>query len=374
MVKQKQKTTHLQQKSTFFVTHIMRLIAITIICFICLQFTWNDRMENKVLTNQQLKTIKPNYTGNPMRGNKFINYQDVALPNFTKVMKWRFSKNPQRDEKKNDKWLPSVIKNNSMFTNKQNKIVWLGHASFLLTLNGKNILIDPVFNDIPFVKRLVGIPFDRDSIKHIDYILLSHAHFDHCDKKSFHTIMQQNPQVKVYAPLKSTQLLKSFDKRMNVQEAGWYQQFNVDDDKIEVYYMPAFHWYKRSLNDDNEMLWGSFVIKYNGITIYFMGDSGYNTHFKEIATYFPNIDYCIMGVGAYQPSYMMKTSHMNPEEAVNAFHDLGGKSFIPMHYGTYDLADEPVGEPLRKLKMMEAEKTIKGNLIAPHIGESILLP
>jgi len=68
----------------------MKLIAITIICFICLQFTWIDRMQPKVLTNQQLKTIKPNYTGNPMRGNKFINYQDVALPTFSKVMQWRF--------------------------------------------------------------------------------------------------------------------------------------------------------------------------------------------------------------------------------------------------------------------------------------------
>jgi L-ascorbate metabolism protein UlaG (beta-lactamase superfamily) len=352
----------------------MRIIAIFICCFICLQFTWKDRMHTKVLTNQNLKTIKPSYAGNPMRGNKFINYQDVALPNFTKVMKWRFSKNPQRIEKKQDTWLPTVVKNNSMFTGQQNKLVWLGHASFLLTLNGKNILIDPVLNDIPFVKRLVGIPFDRDSIKHINYILLSHAHFDHCDKKSLHTIIQQNPQVKVFGPLKSTALLKSFDKRFYVQEAGWYQQFKLDDDAIEIYYMPAFHWYKRGLSDDNEMLWGSIIIKYNGTTIYFMGDSGYNTHFKEIASFFPNIDYCLMGVGAYQPAYMMKTSHMNPEEAVDAFHDLGGKTFIPMHYGTYDLADEPIGEPLRKLKDMENNKTIKGKLLTPQIGQTIGLP
>lgn len=353
----------------------MRIIGLILICLISLQFTLIHMSSNtSVMRNAELKTIKAGYVGNPLRGKKFINYEDVPLPNFGKVLKWKWSRNPQREEKKKDTWLPEVVQNNGMFSDKRNKLVWLGHASFLLTLNGKNILFDPVFNDIPFVKRLVGIPFTRDSIKHIDYVFLSHAHFDHCDEKSFKTLIQHNPNMKVFGPLKSTQLLKSFDKRIQVQEAGWYQQFMLDDDKLEVYYMPAFHWYKRGLTDDNEMLWGSFIIRYNGVTIFFMGDSGYNSHFKEIASYFPAPDYCLMGVGAYQPSYMMKTSHTSPEDAVQAFHDMGGKHFIPMHYGTYDLADEPIGEPLRKLKAMETNGTLKGKLLAPVIGETLLLP
>jgi len=352
----------------------MRQLLVLFLIIIITPTKGAKEMAMHYLMNPALKTIKADYKGNPMRGNKFVNYEDVPLPTFSKVMKWRFSKNPQRNEKKNDNWLPVVKTNNELFIDKRDKLVWLGHASFLLTLGGKNILIDPVFNDIPFIKRLVGIPFNRDSIKHINYVLLSHAHFDHCDKKSFKTLIRQNPQMKVFGPLKSTALLKSFDKAIDVQEAGWYQQFNIDDDKIEVFYMPAFHWYKRSLNDDNEMLWGSFIIRYNGITIFFMGDSGYNAHFKEIASYFPDIDYCIMGVGAYQPAYMMKTSHTSPEDAVHAFHDLNGKVFIPMHYGTYDLADEPIGEPLRKLKAMEAAGNINGKLQTPSIGEVILLP
>jgi L-ascorbate metabolism protein UlaG (beta-lactamase superfamily) len=323
--------------------------------------------------NSNLKTIKPGYPGNAKKGDMFVNYEDVVLPTFATVFKWKTSTNPQKEEKKNDTWLPEVVANSTMFTYKRNKLVWMGHATFLLTLNGKNILIDPVFNDIPFVKRLVGIPCERSDIKNIDYVLLSHGHFDHCDKKSFQTLAAQNPTMKVFAPLNMTKVLKGFNKHIEVQEAGWYQEFKLDDELIKVTYMPAFHWYKRGLNDNNEILWGSFVIEFNGKTIFFMGDSGYNTHFKEIAEFFPNIDYCIMGVGAYKPSYMMKTSHVSPEESVKAFHDLKGKTFIPMHYGTFDLADEPLGEPLRMLNAMKLNGALKGNLLVPTIGETILL-
>lgn len=326
------------------------------------------------LNNEQLITIKPNHEGNMLRGNKFINYEDVELPSFSKVLKWRFTKNPQRIEKKNNTWRLHVVSDNTIFSDTRNKLVWLGHASFLLTINGKNILLDPVFGDIPFIKRLIPFPASTDSIKQIDYVLLSHAHFDHCDKRSMQILAKQNPQMLILAPLKSTALLKSFDKSIRVQEAGWYQQFQLNDEQIEVYFMPAFHWYKRSMNDDNEILWGSFIIRVNGITLFFMGDSGYNAHFKEIAKFFPQIDYCMMGVGAYKPSYMMKTSHTSPVEAVQAFEDLKGKYFIPMHYGTFDLADEPIEEPIKILREFEAEGRLKGKLIAPSVGEVILLP
>jgi L-ascorbate metabolism protein UlaG (beta-lactamase superfamily) len=123
--------------------------------------------------------------------------------------------------KKNNSWRPDVIADNNLFSDSQNKIVWLGHASFLLTINGKNILFDPVFGDIPFIKRLIPFPTSTNKIKQIDYVLLSHAHFDHCDKKSMQILAKQNRQMHLLAPLKSTALIKSFDKSIKAQEAGW---------------------------------------------------------------------------------------------------------------------------------------------------------
>jgi L-ascorbate metabolism protein UlaG (beta-lactamase superfamily) len=333
------------------------------ICFSC------NRASMQYVSNPNLKTIKQGHKGNAMRNGRFVNYEDVSIPSFAKVMKWQMSKNPQKTEKKQDTWLPEQVSCDHIFDDTTDKIVWLGHATFLITLNGKHILTDPVFGDVPFVKRLLPPALDPAKASPISYVLLSHGHFDHCDKKSMQQLARLNPNMKVLAPLGAANVLRRFDKQLHIQEAGWYQQFAVGEDSIEIFFMPSFHWFKRGLSDTNKMLWGSYIIRYNGKTFYFMGDSGYNTHFKEIATYFSEIDYCLMGVGAYKPSYMMKTSHTSPEDAVKAFHDLQGKTFIPMHYGTFDLADEPLGEPLRMLHQMTEQKIMNGRFLPLIIGK-----
>jgi L-ascorbate metabolism protein UlaG (beta-lactamase superfamily) len=330
----------------------------------------NKKIPLMYVRNENLATIKEGYAGNAVHKGVFMNYENVPLPTFWRVMKWQMQTNPQKLEKKQDTWFPEVIKNNSMFADKRDKIVWLGHASFLITSGGTTFLTDPVFNDIPFVKRRVGIPFDRDSIQGIDYILLSHGHFDHCDKQSLQTLAKTHKQLHILTGLRMQDLLRSFAPNADVQEAGWYQQYSIPNSDIRIYYMPAFHWYKRGVNDNNTRLWGSFVIKTPNRTLFFMGDSGYNTHFKEIAEFFPDIDICFMGVGAYKPSYIMKSSHTSPEEAVHAFHDLRGKTFVPMHYGTYDLADEPAGEPVRILDSLQRHDRIHGKLKWLKIGET----
>lgn len=114
---------------------------------------------------------------------------------------------------------------------------------------------------------------------------------------------------------------------------------------------------------------GSFAIVSNSESLYFAGDTGYDAHFKEINKYFPSFDVCMMPVGAYKPFYVMEWAHTTPQEAVQAFNELNGGNFIPMHYGTFDLSDEPASEPKKILCELEEKKLINGKLQLLKVGE-----
>ena len=326
------------------------------------------------IKNPNLITIKSDYPGNKMFGNKFLNYQKVPVPKFKDIWQWRFN---QADAKKNKQEKPyklDKINFTEMQDKSQDKLVWFGHASFFITLNGKNILIDPVFDNVLFVKRLVGIPCKIKELNNIDYILISHSHFDHLDKKTLKKLCKQNPQVIIYCGLNHENLFRKFGINNQVVEAGWYQQYPINlNDKIQFYFLPALHWSKRTLRDNNQRLWGSFGIKTDGCSLYFMGDSGYSPHFAEIGQTLNGFDYCLLGIGAYSPRKIMQSSHLDPNEAVKAFHDLQGKNLVPMHYATYDLADEPLGEPIQIMHELNAKKQINGTLLAPKVGEIVYL-
>jgi len=181
-------------------------------------------------------------------------------------------------------------------------------------------------------------------------------------KKSIEVLYKNNPDIEALVPL---ELNAFFDKKgIKNQQAGWYQKYKTKG-KAEIYFMPAKHWNRRGALDFNKNLWGSFVVKVNNKTIYFAGDTAYGNHFKEINKLFGEIDYCLMPVGAYKPENIMKDTHMSPQEALKGFVDLQGKTFIPMHFGTYDLSDEPLGEPLR---ILESEKE-NFNITVLNIGE-----
>lgn len=323
------------------------------------------------INNPQLKTIKPDYPGNTVLNSKFLNYQKTTPPNWKQILRWQLSYTPQKTLNRYSHYHPERIEDSRLFARDLDKIVWLGHASYLITLNGQNILIDPVFRSLPLIKRRAKIPFNIASYSSIDYILISHCHYDHLDKKTLVALCKLNPQAKIYCGLNTASLLGNWKITNYICEAGWYQQFPPFADNLEVYFLPAQHWSNRTLKDRNLRLWGSFMIKNNDHSIYFMGDSGYAGHFSEIGTLFPKIDYAILGIGAYQPRYIMQSSHLNPEEAYQAYQDLGAKYFIPMHYATYILSDEPLREPIEKIHTLFEEDLT--HLLVNSIGEIIEL-
>jgi L-ascorbate metabolism protein UlaG (beta-lactamase superfamily) len=324
----------------------------------------------KYVKNPSLHTVKVGYPGNLLIDGEFTNSDTKDENSFLKVLKWKFSKNPQREEKQNENYKVATVKNNFIKSD-QDMIVWLGHSTFYIQIDNVKILTDPVFFDLPFLKRKTELPLAPEDLIHIDYLLLSHGHRDHFDVPSLKIILNNNPSVKVLGPLNISSLFNEFDFKGEIQEAGWYQQFKSDP--INIIFLPAKHWHRRGLNDFNKVLWGSFYIKGKNKSIYFAGDTAYGAHFKEIQKSVPPIDYCLMSIGAYKPSYLMNLFHVNPEEAFKAYQELQAKYFIPMHYGTFDLSDEPMGEPEREIRRLFQKQGSSEHLLVEPIGKPIHL-
>ncbi|HVD97751.1 MAG TPA: MBL fold metallo-hydrolase [Cytophagaceae bacterium] len=308
-------------------------------------------------SNKVLKTIAKDWQGTPLdQDGLFINPEFPTILSFREIFKYLTTKNPQRSIKKHDPWHISVLKEDGWLNDPEDKIVWLGHASFFIQLAGLRILIDPMFGNLAVAKRHSQLPVDPKKLSNIDYILISHAHYDHCDKKSIKLLAENNPQAKILCGLNLDKLISKWVSN-SVQTAGWYQQYETKGDLL-ITFVPSRHWANRSLFDINTTLWGGFVIQSGDKCIYFSGDSGYGSHFKEIGKYFSDIDVAMIGAGAYAPTWFMGQHHQDPYKALEAFHAVGAKTFIPFHYGTFDSADEPMGEPEQILTKLNAEGKI----------------
>ena len=323
--------------------------------------------------NEELNTILPGWKGNPVSKGRFIDPNTRFTGIFSRFLKWQFTRNDKRNDKKRDNWRLSVQEGNDFLKSKEDCMVWLGHASYFIQVGGKRILIDPLFGRISgIVRRYSDMPCSIEDFTGIDYVLLSHAHRDHCDYYTLKTLAEKNNYT-LLTTLNTGKLVASWIPGLKYQEAGWYQQYNLHEKNLKITFLPTQHWSNRYLWDINETLWGAFMIEAESANIYFGGDSGACGYPKQAGELFPNIDIAMIGVGAYYPLFMMKDVHTGPHAAVQAFHDLKAKKFVPMHYGTFDLADEPLGEPYSILKTLESEKQINGELKMIEVGEQLML-
>ena len=321
--------------------------------------------------NPELQSLMPEYPGNTFYMGQYKSDEPRIMPTWKIILKWFFSVNPQWREKKRDPFQVELIKNENFMSENHEQMIWLGHASFLIKINGKTIITDPCLRNLPLKKRKVGLPLSIEQIKGLDYILISHAHRDHLDLPTLKKLIKNNPEARILTGLGISGL---FPKpwRDRTQEAGWYQIYS-NTDNIKITYLPAQHWNRRFLTDLDKQLWGSFLIQSSEKTIYFAGDTAFGNHFDKIRFLVNEIDHCIIPIGAYKPDFIMKGLHLNPNEAILAFKILGGKNFIPMHYGTFDLSDEPAGEPVRIISEAKERNIFSGRFHPLAVGESYLL-
>ncbi|MGY6560477.1 MAG: MBL fold metallo-hydrolase [Luteibaculaceae bacterium] len=322
--------------------------------------------------NKALKTVatSPDFKGTPLdTKGRFTNLYHPFTGGLGQVFKWKFSKNEFKKAKKEDKRSMPYAKTAFNTATAEDYLIFLGHATFLFQLDGKTFITDPLLFDNFFLKRHSQEVIKPEALPSIDYLLLSHNHRDHCDKKSIQFLAERNPDMKVLTGLGMESVIGKWLKGQQVQEAGWFQQFNLVAEGIEVFYTPTRHWSKRSAADDNKSLWGGFFVKEKSKSIYFMGDSGMSPVFSDIKDALGSPTYALMGIGAFEPEWFMHQAHISPTDAIEAFNTLGAQYFIPMHYGTLDLSDEPLLHPWDVLSGKKS--SIQGHLVEPILGQQL---
>ena len=207
-----------------------------------------------------------------------------------------------------------------------------------------------------------------DDLPPIDFVVISHNHYDHLDLPTLKALAQRSPVTRFFVALGNAALLQDAGIE-NVTERDWGSSVRFEG--LSIHCLPSQHWSKRSLNDTNESLWSSWAIIGRDRRFYFSGDTGYFDGFKAIGSRLGPFDLVAVPIGAYEPIEMMRESHMNPEQAVKATQDLQARAAIAIHFGTFDLSDEPLAEPPIR-SGNAAEKSLLGreNAWILDIGET----
>ncbi|MDR9857068.1 MBL fold metallo-hydrolase [Paenibacillus sp. VCA1] len=246
-------------------------------------------------------------------------------------------------------------------------ITWIGHSTFLIQYEGLNLVTDPVWAKRMGLDPRLGEPgIAIGDMPPVDVVLISHSHYDHLHLASIRKLYREETTVIVPAGLRAKMVGKGFS---NSIELNWWEEAVIGGAKIT--FVPAQHWTRRTPFDTNTSHWGGYVLEPAGHAqfrdgeepvkgeepaLYFAGDSGYFPGFKEIGSRF-DIDVAMIPIGAYEPEWFMATQHVNPEQALQAFLDVRADKMIPMHYGTFRLADDT---PREALDRMEAERVRLG--------------
>ncbi len=305
------------------------------------------------------------------------NYSAPIDESFANLLKWRYEalrdglpKPPQSPTAQMQADVDFIAANTG--PNQQPAVTWVGHATTLLQMAGRNVLLDPMFSEraspVSFAgpKRHQPPGLSLARLSKIDLVLISHNHYDHLDVASVRHLNAQSGGPPLFlVPLG----LKTWFADLgisNVIEMDWWdvQKLPVTNPgasgggELAVHFTPAQHWSARGLGDRSASLWGGFALIAPDFQAHYSGDTGYSKDFLDIQAHFAarqtpalggGFDIALIPVGAYAPRWFMKDQHVNPQESVQIFKDLQAKRAVGVHWGTFDLTDESLDQPPKDL-------------------------
>ena len=255
---------------------------------------------------------------------------------------------------------------------KQPRITWFGHSALFLEMEEMNIFIDPMLGEVPAPHPMLGnsrfnkeLPIAIEHLPEIDLVLISHDHYDHLDYESITKLKDKVKQF--YVPLGIKAHLTSWGIEADkIKEFDWWENANLNG--IEFVSAPARHFSGRGFSR-NKTLWCSWVIQSEHNSIYFSGDSGYGSHFKEIGDKYGPFDFAMMECGQYDEQWSQ--IHMMPEETVQATIDVKAKAMMPIHWGAFKLALHSWDDPVKRAS--ETAENLQIQMLTPKIGEAIII-
>jgi L-ascorbate metabolism protein UlaG (beta-lactamase superfamily) len=253
------------------------------------------------------------------------------------------------------------------------RVTMVGHATLLIQLNGLNILTDPVWAEraspLSFAgpKRVTAPGIAFDELPPIDAVLLSHNHYDHCDLGTLKRLVKRHDPL-IVTPLGNDRLVLGKSGKARLFAGDWGDAVALRPG-FEVTIVPANHWSSRTTRDRRMALWGGFVLRSGGTTIYFAGDTGYGKGriFRAIRERFGPADLALIPIGAYAPEWFMRDQHCNPEDAVRIMLALEAGHALGIHWGTFQLTDEAREEPADQLAAELARRQLDPARFVPAV-------
>ncbi|MBI5248586.1 MAG: MBL fold metallo-hydrolase [Desulfomonile tiedjei] len=323
---------------------------------------------------EPLSAMTPHHTSHGFR-----NLHASGSSSFFDFLRWRWDRLWMDFPDRNSYHFPlaqtqvSFLKSNTGSAT----VTWIGHATLLFQIGGKNILTDPQFSEraspVQFAgpRRAVAPGIPLDDLPKIDMVVLSHDHYDSLDSNTVRRLLDREGGMDTFffVPLGLKTWFEGMGATRVVEMDWWDKQIG---DGLQIICVPVRHWSQRIPFVRNRSLWAGWVIRNDQVSVLFTGDTGYTSDFKEIGRKLGPFDIAAIPIGAYEPRWFMRHYHINPQEAVQVHLDVKARKSIGIHWGTFPLTDEPLDEPPKELeKAKRAMGLLQNDFIVLKHGETI---